>query len=142
MRNLREHLEELATVPSRAAKEIAEGLTEELAAQFDAGVDPYGRAWAKLAERTLRKHGAPPLQAEFGGVPGPMAEGTRARTKGGAGVVLEVPFPGGIHQTGARSGNWRMPARKILPEGEELPRSWRAVIERALERAFGGKRGA
>lgn len=144
MGNLTDHLVALSEVPSRAAKEIAAGLNEELADQFDRGVDPYGNPWAKLAERTLLKHGEPPLQAEFGGGPGPLAEGTMAQAARGAGVSISVPFPGGIHQTGARKGAWRMPARKILPEGGELPPAWRQVIDKAIGKAFkkGGRRGA
>jgi hypothetical protein len=141
MGNLARHLDSLAAVPSRASKEVAERITDLLAEQFEAGVDPYGNPWAPLAERTLRKHGAPPLQAEFGGVPGPMAEGTIARTKSGAGVVLEVPFPGGIHQTGAsKPPAWRMPARKILPEGGRLPAAWKRAIEESVAGALRRKR--
>jgi hypothetical protein len=120
MGNLARHLDSLAAVPSRASKEVAERITDLLAEQFEAGVDPYGNPWAPLAERTLRKHGAPPLQAEFGGVPGPMAEGTIARTKSGAA--------------------WRMPARKILPEGGRLPAAWKRAIEESVAGALRRKR--
>lgn len=141
MGDLADRLGELASVPSRASRAAADGINEALRDQFEDGVDPYGKAWAPLAPRTLAKHGEPPLQGEFGDRPGDMAEGTIARPARGAGIEIEVPFPGGIHQTGASAGPWSMPARKILPEGEELPPAWDEAISEALDEAFekGGK---
>lgn len=149
---LADRLDDLASVPSRASKAAAASLTELLAEQFEEGKDPYGDPWAALADRTLEKHDEPSLQAEFGGVPGPMASATVARARGGAGIALSSPYAdrrtgtilAPIHQTGAAvpERNWEMPARPIFPEGEELPEAWQDAIDDAVEAAFakGGRR--
>lgn len=136
MGELADRLGELASVPSRASAGAAEGINAALEEQFASGTDPYGNAWADLAPRTLLKHGPPPLTET-----GDMRDGTFAKPSRGAGVELTVPFPGGIHQTGAKRGNWVMPARKILPEGGELPDTWKAAIDDALDEAFGKTMG-
>lgn len=136
MGDLSDRLDELSRIPSRAATAASASINELLSDQFANGTDPYGNAWAGLADRTLLKHPEPPLQAEFGGVPGPMAEGTFARPMSGAGIELTVPFPGGIHQTGAkRSPNWRMPKRAILPDKGTLPAAWKSAIDAAMSDA-------
>lgn len=137
MGELADRIGELAQIPSRISKAVADRLSDLIAEQFEEGVDPYGRPWAALAERTLRKHDEPALQAEFGGQPGPMAESARAFPMRGAGVALTVDFPGGIHQTGAKRGAWRMPKRAILPDEGELPEAWARAIETELDLAFG-----
>ena len=137
MGQLADRLGELASVPSRAAKGAAERINEELVRQFEEGVDPYGKPWEALAPRTLLKHDEPPLQGEFGQRPGDMADGTIASPGSGSGVELTVPFPGAIHQTGARKPpSWRMPARKILPDKGTLPESWREAIDASVSEAF------
>lgn len=136
MGELADRLGELAEVPSRASARAAEGINAALERQFEDGTDPYGASWAPLAERTLLKHGEPALTET-----GDMRDGTFAKPSRGAGVELTVPFPGGIHQTGAKRGAWVMPARKILPEGGELPEPWREAIDEALDEAFGKTMG-
>ncbi len=135
MGQLAERLNELASVPSRAARGVASRLNGVLEAQFEQGVDPYGEPWESLAPRTLAKHDEPPLQGEFGDRPGDMAEGTYAKPSRGAGVEINVPFPGSIHQTGASSGNWRMPARRILPQGA-MPPLWKEALDEGTAEAF------
>ena len=141
MGQLADRLGELAQVPSRASRAAAEAINAAVEEQFEEGTDPYGRPWAALAPRTLLKHGEPPLQGEFGARPGDMAEGTVARPGRGAGIELSVPFPGAIHQTGASSGNWRMPARPILPQRGQLPPKWKAAIDAAMKEAFASSMG-
>lgn len=136
MGDLADRLGELAQVPSRAARDAADGINAALEEQFESGVDPYGEAWAPLAERTLLKHGEPPLTET-----GDMRDGTMAKPSRGAGIEITVPFPGGIHQTGAKRGAWVMPARKILPEGAELPGPWKDAIDEAVAAAFGKTMG-
>lgn len=131
MGELADRLGELASIPSRASARAAENINAALEEQFENGTDPYGQSWAPLAERTLLKHGEPALTET-----GDMRDGTFAKPSRGAGVELTVPFPGGIHQTGAKRGNWIMPARKILPEGGALPDAWREGIDEALDEAF------
>jgi hypothetical protein len=137
MGQLGARLNDLARVPSRAASGAAAGINEALRAQFEDGVDPYGAPWAKLADRTLLKHDEPPLQGEFGARPGDMASGVYAAPLPGAGIGITVPFPGGIHQTGADRGNWHMPARKILPE-RQMPGAWKQAIDSAIAEAMSG----
>lgn len=132
MGQLADRLGELGTIPSRASRGAATRISGLLREQFDEGVDPYGHAWATLSDRTLLKHGAPPLTDS-----GDMGEGTEASAARGAGIEITVPFPGAIHQTGAKRGPWRMPARKILPEGGELPPAWKEEIDEELGETFG-----
>jgi hypothetical protein len=132
MQQLSRHIDAIGRIPSRVAPTLSAKLSVLLADQFEAGVDPYGTPWPQLAERTLEKHGEPPLQGEFGERPGDMAEGTFARPASGAGVEIVVPFPGGIHQTGASREGWSMPKRSILPDQRALPPSWKAAIEESI----------
>jgi hypothetical protein len=136
MGDLADRLGELAQVPSRAAAAACDGINLALEQQFADGVDPYGAAWAPLAERTLLKHGEPALTET-----GDMRDGTMAKPSRGAGIELTVPFPGAIHQTGAKRGAWVMPARKILPEGGALPDAWKEAIDEAMADAFGKAMG-
>lgn len=135
MGQLGSRLNDLSRVPSRAASDASAGVNEALRSQFEDGADPYGNPWAGLADRTLEKHGEPPLQGEFGDRPGDMASNTYAAPLAGAGIGINVPFPGGIHQTGASSGNWHMPARKILPE-RQMPPAWKLAIDSAIATAM------
>lgn len=142
MGELADRLGELATVPSRIAADVADDLSGLLEAEFAAGRDPYGNAWAPLKKRTLLKHGPPALTHT-----GEMRSETRAAPGKGAGVVLVAPFPAGIHQTGAGTPSesdpgeqWGMFARPIFPDGDELPESWQRAIEKRLAAAFGGRR--
>lgn len=137
MGRLGARLDDLARIPSRAAPAAAEGINAAIQSGYENGTDPYGDPWAELAERTQMKHGSPPLQAEFGGVPGPMGQGTIATPRSGSGLDISVPFPGQYHQTGAHRGNWHMPARRILPQGRSLPPEWKTSIDDAMRDAFG-----
>ncbi len=133
-----DRVSDLAKVPSRVAKAVAadlERLTEE---GYARGRDPYGEPWAPLKRRTLRKHKPPPLTHR-----GLMREDTRAKPRGGAGVVLTAPFPAAIHMTGAGTPDdndpqeaWGMEARPMFPDGPELPESWVRAIERRVREAF------
>lgn len=134
---LADRLADLAQIPSRAARGAADGINLAIQDQYATGTDAYGRALAPLAERTLEKHGEPALQGEFGSRPGDMAEGTLATPGNGAGIEISIPFPGAIHQTGAKNGNWRMPARRMLPQGKTMPAAWKAAIDASLKEAFG-----
>lgn len=142
MGGLADRLGELAQVPSRIARDVAADLNKLIAQEFTSGRDAYGQPWHPLKKRTLLKHGPPPLTHT-----GEMRGGTFAKPGQGSGIVLEAPFPAGIHQTGAGTPSeqdpgeqWGMHARPIFPDGDELPKSWEAVIERRLAEAFGRAR--
>jgi Phage virion morphogenesis family len=121
LRKVRRVVEELALLPRKLAARAAPKLTVELQSQYARGVDPYGRPWAALSARTLRKHGPPPLTDT-----GRMRDGTRA-TAGRSGIVLNVPRPGAFHQVGFHVHGKRVPARRILPY-QGMPAKWRAIL--------------
>lgn len=123
---LAETIDALANVPSRAARPVADAINDLLEEEFEEGKAPNGIAWASLAPRTLKRHGPPPLTHT-----GEMRDGTVAAPTAGKGVAITVPFPGGIHQTGASDGDWHMPARPILPVNG-LPAKWKKAIDKAI----------
>jgi hypothetical protein len=133
MGDLADRLGELASVPSRASRGAADRITDLIQGQYATGEDPYGDAWADLSERTLERHGPPPLTDT-----GDMADGSIAKPAQGAGIEITIPFPGGIHQTGARRGTWRMPKRPILPDGDEMPPAWDDAIAASARESFNG----
>jgi hypothetical protein len=53
MGQLATNLGKLGTVPSRAAREVADGIAELILDEFETGRDPYGREWKELTEATL-----------------------------------------------------------------------------------------
>ena len=56
------HVESLADVPRVASELVSERLAQLVQLEFDAGVDPFGVAWAPLAPATVaRGRHAPPL---------------------------------------------------------------------------------
>ena len=117
-------LADLASVPAQIAPRVAARISVDIQASFDAGTDPYGRAWAPLRPRTIAKGRHPP----------PLTDTSRGRSgirvfaQSGAGVAMtsSVDYMG-IHQDG-RPG---MAARKFFPEGV-LPRKWRAIWQEEL----------
>jgi phage gpG-like protein len=131
---------ELARVPSRAARKIAHAIDLEIQKGFDRGVDPYGRSWAPLAPATLAKgRTPPPLTDTWKGRASVEVKPTR-----GAGVAITVGTQYmKFHQTGARKGRWRLPARPFLPTNV-LPKAWRKVYVDVLSEltalTLGGKR--
>jgi hypothetical protein len=142
MGDLADRLADLASIPSRVAKDVAADLAELVEDGYAEGTDAYGRPFAPLKKRTLLKHGPPPLTHL-----GIMREDTTVRAGRGAGVVLSAPFPAGIHMTGAGSPSpsdpqeqWGMEARPIFPDGDELPRAWQEAIDARVAAAFEGRR--
>lgn len=127
-RNLGNHIGELAQIPSRIARPIAEGISAELRKQFEQGSDPYGVPWRTLAPYTIRKKGHDLILIEHGD----LERDTHARPASGAGVELVSNEIGQFHQTGTE----RMPARQIFPYRAELPIAWQRIIREEYERAF------
>ncbi len=141
MGQLADRLSDLASIPSRASRAIANRITGLLDQQFDDGVDPYGAPWQELAAATAERHGPPPLTET-----GEMREGTYAKPMPGSGIALYggsssrswngTVAVAGIHQTGAHKEGWDMPARPILPQGRALPDEWKSAIDDELAAAF------
>lgn len=120
-------IKELAGLPSKVAVRVAAALTKELQRMFKEERDPYGNAWAELAEATVRKKGHDTILYEKG----ELQDGTKATPAPGAGVRIHIGPKGYFHQVGREN----MPARKLLPE-YGLPAKWRAIIRREVERAL------
>lgn len=128
--DLADRLAELEDIPSRIAREVSDGITEEIRQQFDAGTDPYGASWTPLLPSTVRrKRGDSRILRRTD----KLSSQTVARPTSGSGIeITSLPY-GGVHQVGDGS---RMAARPILPDGPDLPESWQEVIETASEKAL------
>jgi phage gpG-like protein len=120
-------LNELASVPSRAAADACDGIEALIQKEFDDGAGPYGDPWKALAKSTVaRGRSAPPLTDS-----GELRNVT-VRPTAGSGISVELGEDyGAFHQVG--TGN--MPARPILPTGP-LPTEWSEVIDQAATAAF------
>lgn len=121
-------LAQLASVPSQIAGPLGRRIRRQIALNFSAGVDPYGRAWAPLRPATLAKGRHPP----------PLTDSRRGRQSirvfaaRAAGIAITVGKAYmGIHQAGDLP---RMAARKYLPE-VKLPAAWRAMWQQELTKA-------
>ena len=120
-------LASLASVPSQVAARVATRIRRQIALNFSAGVDPYGRAWAPLAPATLAKgRHPPPLTDTSRG-----RQGIRVFAASGAGIQItsSVSYMG-VHQ----DGSGRIPARKFLPE-YRLPAKWKQIWQDELAKA-------
>ncbi len=128
---LQRNLRKLAEVPSRAAATIADELGRLMAEQFDQGADPYGNAWAPLAESTLaRGRQNPPLTDSRD-----MRNGFHAAPMAGSGVSITFDVPYALpHQTGFRNARTktRVPARPPLPVNV-MPARWNEAIVATVE---------
>jgi phage gpG-like protein len=121
-------LSDLSGIPAQIASRVAVRISADIQRSFDAGTDPYGRAWAPLKPRTIAKgRHAPPLTDTGAG-----RQGVRVFAQSGAGVAMTsaVAYMG-IHQSGDQP---RMAARKFFPEGV-LPAKWRAIWQDELTTA-------
>ena len=128
--DLAARLGELADLPSRITSDVATDINALLEQEFDDEADPYGRAWAPLAESTIKRKGHSQILHETGA----LRAGTQALAMGGKGIEIVSLDYGQYHQ----SGTGTMPARKILPDGaNELPKAWSAAIEARYRAAFG-----
>lgn len=133
---LQRNLRKLAEVPSRAAPTVAYELGRLMAEEFDAGVDPYGNAWAPLAPSTIeRGRFDPPLTDTHA-----MRGGFHAEPQPGAGVAISFDVPYVLpHQTGFRNARTRtrVPARPLLPTNT-MPARWNEAIKATVEEAIRG----
>lgn len=114
----------LAEVPSRTTKAAAPLLLARWRADWRAGKDPHGRAWAALAPATLAKGRTPPPMIATGGT----LASTAVRPLKGAGLAITV---GGFASLHMRSTTVR-PARPTVPT-MGVPSSWRAIIAKAAK---------
>ena len=127
--DLMARLAELEGVPSRIAKEVAEGISALVADEFAGSHDPYGKPWKPLLPQTVRRKGGDTRILRRTDA---LAGDTTVKPSSGSGVeVVSIDY-GQFHQSGTK----HMVARKILPDGSDLPKAWEAVIEEASARAF------
>lgn len=120
MKRLTGTLRKLSEVPSQAARAASEKISKLIEDQFDAGTDPYGQTWARLAD------GRPSHLTETGAMRqfdvSPMS---------GAGVsIVAGASYAAYHQSGTRY----MPQRKLLPDAG-LPESWAEALHEAVQEA-------
>lgn len=105
--------------------------------------DPYGNSWESLAKRTVRKKQKLGYRR-----PDAILQASGALRKSFAfhatsrGLTLysnRAPFPdgtdAGIHQTGGQ-GEFRIPARPMVPFGGDLPEEWFDAAQASIEYAF------
>ena len=126
--DLTARIAELEGIPSRIAREVADGISAKLRAQFETSTDPDGRPWAPLLPQTVKRKGGDTRILRRTDA---MSGATTAKPESGAGVeVISIDYAE-RHQTGTK----HMVARPILPEGE-IPASWQSIISDAADRAF------
>lgn len=120
-------LRALADVPSQASRDAADRIADLIEESFDAGLDPYGRAWAPLMASTIERHpgrGAPPLTDT-----GAMRGSVHVTPKAGAGIDITIDAPyAKFHQTGTKY----MAQRQIIPQSGGIAPAWREAIAEAV----------
>lgn len=111
------NLDELANHGGDAvAAKLEPAIKQVVEAQYDQGKGPDGEKWADKADGSpsnLQKSGA-------------MRSGSQV-IAGVKGVSVRIPKPGGFHQ----GGTSRMPARPLVPDGDQLPPEWERAAQEA-----------
>jgi phage gpG-like protein len=132
MGKLQDRIADLANVPARASRKVAERLYGEVQEEFDRGVDPYGNDWEPLAASTVeRGRSAPPLTDSRD-----MRNSLQITPMRGAGVGMTIDHPALPHQTGWSGTQGEGPARPILPQGSRLPDAWEEIIDEECSKEF------
>jgi hypothetical protein len=112
-----QNLEHLGSHGSEAVgAKLEPAIQQVVESQYDQGKGPDGEKWANKADGT-------PSNLQKSGV-------MRSRSQvvaGVKGVTVRIPSPGGWHQ----GGTSRMPARPLVPEGDQLPREWEKAAQEA-----------
>ena len=112
---------QLQRVPAQMARPVADRLNRWIQEGFDKGEDPYGVAWAPLAQATLDRGRFPP----------PLTDTRRMRSQAilvplsGSGLALlpQISY-GRRHMAGTPD----MPKRRYYPDAG-IPAAWHRVIE-------------
>lgn len=130
--NLQATLNDLKTVPSRAAAVGARLLDRELRRTWKASLDPYGVPWADLRPATYRKGRGRPFLIDTGNLTASFSFSPRQS----AGIQLKV----GLNRLAAfhQYGTVNMVARPVAPSRDRggLPRAWRDALARAIRSAY------
>jgi len=114
-------LRELAQVPARVSHRSALAITKLWRANYNAGQDPYGKAWAPNAPSTIARKGHARVMVETGAT----LDETRAVPMGGAGVSLRTGHKAAWHLEATSN----RPARPVVPL-RGVPPTWRAAMQR------------
>ncbi len=126
MGQLARNLGKLATVPARAAKQVAKDIKDLIEQEFAAEADPYGNAWKPHAPATVERWGPHSILD----LSGTMRRSLDVKPMPGAGVSITLDHPGEDHQTGWSGVQGSGPARPVLPSGP-MPAQWRERIDAA-----------
>ena len=128
-RDLADRLDQLAAIPARISKPVAEAIDADLQEQFASGVNAYGNAWKPLLPQTVRrKKGDTRILRRTDA----LSAATHAIAKDEGGIEIVSATPGDFHQSGTK----HMVARKILPDGSALPKKWQEAIASAYHDEF------
>jgi hypothetical protein len=130
--NLQRMIRSLASVPSQVSAGAAEGISDAIQAELDAGTNPFGDPWAELEQATLDKGRFPPPLTDTHA----MREGIIVAPMRGAGISVTIPDPGVHHQYGTK----HMVARPIFPD--RMPDTWQRAIADSAEEAFARAKAA
>ncbi len=123
--DLAKKLEALAEIPDQIAEASATKIKKSVARTYDAGTDPYGRAWVALKTGQRSR-----LNSS-----GKMCGTLDARTEGTQ-IKVELDFPYIFHA----GGTVNMPARPVLTIGV-MPETWSTIIEESFAEAVKKTKG-
>jgi hypothetical protein len=129
---LLEKVAKLDGILARASELAVEPITAIVQLQFDEGRDPYGNAWADLAESTKRRGRTPPPLTDTRA----MRDDISIRPLNGedTGLTLDAFAPyASFHQDGAPNAN--VPVRKMFPD-EGVSPTWNAALQESTDRAI------
>lgn len=138
---LADYVGQLQQVPSRVSRAMADGIEPLIVEAIDSETDPYGVPWDALATATVKKKGHAQIMYETGR----LRDAVSVTPRRGAGVEMSIARDySGFHQTGfavvpesAFHTDVHVAPRKLLPDGDELPPAWQAVIDEVMTKAFG-----
>lgn len=137
-------MRDLAKVPSRISRQVAQDISKEIQRSMSAGKDPYGKPWPKKADGStskLRKTGRG--RASIRVVP---TAGAGIRITVGILYMIYHQFGGRSHLRGRRknkdfgrdkdrSGGRNRPPQRMYIPFDTLPTSWGELALARLEEA-------
>lgn len=115
-------------VMGAAVKLGEQAVLSQVALGFRNGVDPYGKKWKPLTYR----NGQPLLKTHI------MSKSFTGESSGdtiriGNNVERTIFHQGG---TKTKEGKEIVPARKMIPDNNEIPAAWARAVESAIRKAF------
>lgn len=129
---------DLSDVPRLASELVSERLADLVQLEFDAGVDPFGAAWERLADATVDSGRRPPPLTDTRELRDSLLV-YPARPAGIRMTIGTESHPAGPHQDGWRGPQGSGPSRPIFPTGGEMPLAWESAIDDATIEAVTAK---